>query len=349
MKTRLLLIALSLSFSGCSLIYSYSDNLPQRLNQWIKEKRYNIALDTISHVKPTHKDYRLIQRKKNTIRKKMAAYESKAIEKSTQLTRQGNWLQALELLDEVEKNIVNTKNIEKHRKILLIKRAKVISALEKDVLNIKAVNLTNKIELYKKINKTVTKRESNNLEISEFDELREETSLKLATISEHHFNNKQYDKALSSIELALKLSPEDDITPELKNIKKRIKKTTKRKKSLYVKESKALLNKLSQGYSHAILKETKEKIRWLNKIKNNDKTYTKLISKLKKHLKKGVKQHFEAARKLYSKGKTQEALSIWLDIKELDPQHPKLQSHINRAEKVLIKLKKLSNKPANTK
>ena len=341
MKLRFLLIIISLSFSGCSLIYSYSDNLPQRINQWIKDKRYNIALDTINHVKPTHKDYRLIQRKKNIILKQMVAYENMAIEKSTQLTKQGDWLKALELLDEVEKNIVNTKNIDKHRKILLLKREKVISELEKDVLNIEAVNLTNKIELYKKINKTVTKHESNELEISEFDELREETSIKLAAISEHHFKNKQYDKALSSIELALKLSPNDDITPDLKHIKKRIKNTTKSKKSLYIKETKALLNKLSQGYSHAILKETKEKIEWLNKIKDNDKTYAKLLSKLKQHLKKGVKQHFEAARKLYSKGKTQEALSIWLDLKKLDPKHPKLQSHINRAEKVLLKLEKL--------
>ena len=124
---------------------------------------------------------------------------------------------------------------------------------------------------------------------------------------------------------------------------------TKSNKSTYIKEAKILLNKLSQGHSHEILKETKEKINWLNKIKGKDKDYLLIIKKLKRHLKSGVKQHFEAARKLYSKGKTQEALSIWLDLKELDPEHPKLQSHINRAEKVLIKLKKLSNKPENKK
>jgi len=79
------------------------------------------------------------------------------------------------------------------------------------------------------------------------------------------------------------------------------------------------------------------------------KTYSELVAQLKKHLKQGIKQHFEAGRKLYSKGKTQEALSIWLDLKDLDPQHPKLQAHISRAEKILIKLEELSNKPASKK
>ena len=110
-----------------------------------------------------------------------------------------------------------------------------------------------------------------------------------------------------------------------------------------------MLTKLSQGYSYEILKETKKTINWLNKIKNNGKVYLQLIAKLKKHLEDGEKQRFEAARNLYSKGKTQEALSIWLELKELNPDNAKLQSHIERAEKVLIKLKKLTNKPAKKK
>ena len=349
MKTRFLLIIISLSFSGCSLIYSYSDNLPHRLNQWMAEKKYNTALNTISYIKPTHKDYRVIQQTKKLIIKKMASYENMAIKKSTQLSKQGYWLRALNLLDEVSNNILETQNIELHREKLLKKRSRVITGFERDVLNSQASNLASKIELYKRIKNTVTKNENNELYIAEFDDMRQETSLRLANRSELQFKNGHYGNALSTIEIALKLQPDEDLADRLNKIKKQIKQTTKSNKSTYIKEAKSLLNKLSQGHSHAILKETKEKINWLNKIKGKDKDYLLIIKKLKRHLKAGVKQHFEAARKLYSKGKTQEALSIWLDLKELDPEHPKLQSHINRAEKVLIKLKKLTNKPENKK
>ena len=349
MKTRILLIFLALSVNGCSLIYSYSDNLPQRINQWIEENKYRTALNTINHIQPTHKHYRLIQRKKKLILSKIVTYEKNAIKKSTQLANQGDWLIAFSLLDKIEENLINTKNIKKHRAKLLKKRNKIIIRYENNILNTQTEDLLNKMELYAKIKKTVSVNESNELNISKFDDLRQETSMKLANRSERQYKKGLYDDALTSIETALKLKPNKSIISDLNDIKKQINKKTKRKKITYVKEIKLLLSKLSQGYSHEILKETKDKIIWLDKIKANEKVYLNLIANLKKHLKAGVKQHFEAARKLYSEGKTQEALSIWLDLKELDPNHPKLQSHIDRAEKIIDKLKKLSNKSENKK
>ena len=345
MKTPFFLILIAFHLSGCTLLYSYSDDLPQRLDQWMAEKKYNVALNTIDYIKPNHKDYRLIQRKKTIIQTKMKAYESSAIEKSAQLAKQGNWLDALKILDEVAENIIDTGKIEKHRAKLLLERSIVISSYENDILYKQAKNLADKMELYGKIKKTVSIKEDNQLDIEEFDILRQETSLRLMQRGEQQFKNGRYDNALTAIKLALKLKPNEDITEDLNSLKIRISKATKLKQLSYVKKVKNLLSKLSQGYSHAILKETKETIIWLDKIKGNETVYLNLISQLKKHLAAGVKQNFEAARKLYSEGKTQEALSIWLDLKKLDPEHPKLQSHIERAEKILLKLKELSNKP----
>jgi len=347
MKIRILIILLSLSFSGCTLIYSHSENLPERINQWVSEKRYKVALNTIDYIKPTHKDYQLLQKKKVFILNTMRSYESSAIEKSNQLVNQGNWLSALKLLEDVKENLIDTTNIENHHSKLFKKREQIITAYEDNILNSQANDLLNKMEVYERIKKIVSADESNDLGISTFDNMRQEASLKLASRSNRHYAKGSYDNALTSIELALKLNPNKNIVSDLNSIKKRINNKVKIKKISYVKEIKQLLNKLSQGYSHDILKETKEKIIWLNKIKANEKVYLKLIKSLKKHLKAGVKQHFEAARKLYSEGKTQEALSIWLDLKELDPEHPKLQSHIKRAEKIINKLEKLSNKPKN--
>ena len=55
MNTRFILILLSLTFSGCTLLYSYSDNLPQRIERWVAEKKYNTALYTIDYITPLTK------------------------------------------------------------------------------------------------------------------------------------------------------------------------------------------------------------------------------------------------------------------------------------------------------
>ena len=349
MKNSFFLILLSLSFSGCTLLYSYDDNLPQRLDQWITENKYNTALNTIDYIKPTHKDYIRIQEKKKLLIKKMNNYESMAIEESTLLASQGNWLKAFKLLNEVADNIVDTKNIETHHNNLINKRHIVIRDYENDILYYQAEDLAEKMELYEKIKKTVSKKEYNQLNISEFDTSRKETSLRLTTLGEKQYKNNHYNKALKTINLALKLKPENENAKRLEKIKKQINQINKTKKISHLTKAKLLLGKLSQGYSHAILNKTKATIIWLNKNKENKKQYQTLIKKLEKHLAKGVKQRFEAARKLYSKGKTQEALSIWLELKELDPDNTKLLSHIERAEKVLSKFKKLSNKPKAVK
>ena len=343
MNSRFLLILLSLSFSGCSLIYSYSDNLPHRIDGWISDKKYNVALNTINHINPKHKDYRILQDKKKTIEKQMDAYENMAIEKSTLLTTQGDWIKAIELLDEVADNIANETKIKNHRSKVIKERQIIIASFEKDILYLQATNLINKIPLYEKIKKTVSDDESNQLNISKFNDLREETSLKLSIFSEQEYRNNEYNNSLNSINLALKLKPDADILARLNTTKQRIKEDTQKQKAQHIRKAKALLNKLSQGYSQEILGETKETIAWLNK--ESKKTYSILIQNLSKHLTKGVTQRFEAARNLYSKGKTQEALSIWVKLKELDPHNIQLQSHIERAEKVLNKLEKLSNKP----
>lgn len=349
MKFRYFIVLLSLALPGCSLMYSYSDNLPQRIDSWVTEKKYNVALNTIDYIKPTHKDYTILQRKKKSILRKMDSYEKEAIEKSSALANQGLWIAALEESDAAAKNVTDPKNIIQHRANLLAKRNQIISAYENELLTRQAVDLISKTELYEKIKKTVSENENNELGISDFDQLRYDTSLKLADKSERHYKNGNYSKANEAILLALKLNPDKHTAIRLNEIKKSVNKETKLKTLSYAAEAKALLKKLSQGYSHEILKDTKDKLALLNNNVDNQKTYSDLIAKLKKHLAAGVKQRFEAGRKSYSEGKTQEALSIWQELNELDPEHPKLQSHIKRAEKILNKLDKLTNKPINKK
>ena len=343
MKPPFFIILFALSLSGCSLIYSYSDNLPQRVDQWAADNKYSLALNTISYIKPTHKNYSSLQKKKNIIQDKMATYENMVINKSKKLSEQGEWIKAFNLIDEASPNLLDLANIKKHRATLLVQRNELIALYENNILYDQAKNLVDKMPLYEKINKTVSASERNQLDIAAFNNARYETSLRLAQHGEQQYKKALYDDALTTIDIALKLNPGKEIVSRLKNVRIRVKAELKLLEASRLKKIKTLLGKLSQGYSHLILKETKETITWLKK--NKEQPNLDLVNKLTKHFNAGVKQRFEAARSLYSKGKTQEALSIWLQLKELKPDNIKLQSHIERAEKILTKLKKLTNKP----
>lgn len=344
MKNTLFTIPLLLLINGCSLLYSYDDNLPQRINQWIEEGKFKTALNTINHIDSNHKKYKEVQQQKIKITRYLLNYENDAIVKSNQLANQGNWLIALNYIDEVSENIPDNRKIVLHKKILLKQRDEIIKKYEIQVLNHQARNLVDKINLYDEIKKTVTTNEKNQLDIKEFDSLKNKIITRLTLQSEYYYRNNEFDKAEKSISLALKLQPKKEFYLRLDKIKQLIQVKNNIKNTLRVNKAKALLKKLAQGYSRSILKQTKETINQLKESKENTKTELNLISKLERHLETGVKGYFKAARKLYSEEKTQEALSIWLSLKNLEPHYPKLDTYIKRSERIIKNLNKISNK-----
>ena len=345
MKLISILLLIALSVSGCSLIYSYSDNLPQDINQWIKQKKYKQALNTIEYIKPDHKDYNKIQRQKKLILSQIKSYQQQTITESSQLADKGEWLSAFAKLDEAAENLPDPTKINQLRSKLLKEQNKLINKYEYELLSSEAEELAGKIAFYDKIRKTLAADDNDVLNVSKFDERRHDISLSLLERGESEYKQSNYNMALDALNLAYKLQPNKKITARLNALKEKIREDGRSRKNYYIFSAGDLLKKLSQGYSHEILKETSDMIKQLKINQGNESFHNELIAKLEKHFNAGVLQYFEAGRVLYSKGKTQEALSVWLELSELSPDYPKLKSHIKRAEKVLKKLKKLSEKP----
>ncbi len=348
MKLRILLICISLLFNGCTLLYSYSDNLPEKIEQWIKEKNYRTALDTIDYIKPGHKDYRKIQKQKKRILKKLEQHETAVIEKSRHLAETGEWLKAFALLDKASEQIGDTKKLIRHRQQLLQQRSRIIYQYENDWLQSQARFVASQLPFYYKISKTAENGESDILDMVAFQQLRLATIEQLTERSQQLFQQSRYDESLKQVELALTMEPDRETRQLLQKIKQHIRKNTRLKKLARFKQNQELLARLLQGHSYDILKQAKQEVNWLRDNAEGNTGYLQLARQLGQHLEMGLKQYFNTARKLYSKGKTQEALSIWQELVAIEPDYPKLKSHIQRAEKVLEKLKKLSNKPAAT-
>ena len=52
---------------GCAYLHSLSSDLPQKIDQWVAEQEYGKALETLSHVPRTHKNFSLLQKKRHAI------------------------------------------------------------------------------------------------------------------------------------------------------------------------------------------------------------------------------------------------------------------------------------------
>lgn len=344
MKYYITLLVIIITLNGCSLIYSYDSNLVQRVQQWMNEEKYITAIETINRIPATHPHYHELQINKREILERLNKLEQQTIKDSRSLAKQGEWLLALKRIDETEVKLVNAKKLAEHKQKLLIQRNKLIRKYEHEHLNAQARYLSSRIAFYEKIRKTVDKKEDHEFNRVEFDKLCQETSARLLQQAEYQYKENKYAKALTTINLALSLNPDKATTSRLKTAKNLIQKLNKTKQQAHIVSAESLLISLSQRYSYALLKETKNKLDWFNQNKERKRAYRVVIKKLEAHLMLGTKHYFNMARKLYSIGEVEEALSIWLKLKEIVPNYPKLNSHISRAKKILHKLKRLSNK-----
>ena len=340
----LVLFLIIITLNGCSLIYSHDSNIAQRVQQWMDEENYITAIETINRIPATHPQYHKLQINKREILKRLNKLEQQTIKDSRSLANQGEWLLALKRIDETEAKLVNAKKLAAHKQKLLIQRNKLLRRYEYEHLISQARYLSSKMAFYQKIKKTVDKKDNNKFSRDEFYKLCQETSARLLQQAERLYKENKYAKALSTINLALSLKPNKATASRLKTAKNLIQKLNETKQQAHIVSAESLLNSLSQGYSYALLKQTKNKIDWFNQNNDRKRTYKAIIKKLETHLMLGTKHYFNMARKLYSIGEVEEALRIWLKLKEIVPNYPKLNAHISRAKKILHKLKRLSNK-----
>lgn len=331
-----------LVLSGCSFLHAHSDNLPKKLESWTKENKFKHALSTINYVNTKHKDYKKIQKLKLAIIEKAKKYEEEQIEFAKNLAEKGQWVKAFIALDKAIDTLPSPGKILKVRKDLLDQREVILLTYDNLLLSTHAQKLADDLAIYENLKVILTEEEARRFHVDEYNKSRIEACLKLAKRSQEQYNSGQFILASATIDTALSLKPEGEILNQLQLIQKQIDSDRERKKQIQISRIKALINKLQQGYSHEILVQANIMLDWLieNKAKGSSED-DKLIKTLETHLSKGINQYIEAARNLYSKGKIQQALDIWKELYLFNPQHPKLLSHINRAEKVLAKLKKL--------
>jgi hypothetical protein len=111
-------------------------------------------------------------------------------------------------------------------------------------------------------------------------------------------------------------------------------------------KTRALIAELKQGYSQDNLRRARNQLNVLENQNSRNRTAVKLRQELDNRYRQGIDQKIAAGRRLYSSGKIQEALDVWNSLLEIDPGNQKLEGHIERAERVLTKLQRLSKEGA---
>ncbi len=90
---------------------------------------------------------------------------------------------------------------------------------------------------------------------------------------------------------------------------------------------------------------------WLSKLRATDrhsKEYEKLRKKLTEKMSSRIDTMIQRGNTLYSNNRYEEAILVWKNALELDPNNSKIQANIARAERILKRLNELERRESNS-
>lgn len=340
------LVTIQLLFGGCAYLTSFSAELPQKVDSLIQQQEYAEALAMLEYVRPSHADYQQLMQQKKQIEKLIPQFETATIKRAQQLTRQEKWYPAQQTYDQALAKVPQSQRMLEAQQEFLKQRDNYLTQLELSLLLNRANWLIKNAPVQKEIVRVIPDDYQRYEELRDYPQKVDETADQLVMCVQSALDANDYSLAETCLKLVERLGAKNVDQKQLASARKKLAQAEKAEVRKQNDKTRALIAELKQGYSQDNLRRARQHLNVLRKQNSRDKTSRKLKSQLEQRYREGIDQKIAAGRRLYSSGKIQEALDVWNSLLEIDPGNQKLEAHIDRAERVLKKLEKLSNEGA---
>lgn len=333
-----------MAVSGCAFLYSLDKDLDKQVDAWVMEHEYTKALDALELVRASHPKYKLLQKKKNEVKKAAKKYETSNLQKVNELITRQEWDAAEKILNESMEKLPDSEKIQQAYQDFIRFRATYLKSLYYQLYINKAEWLVKNKNVNKKLEQALPKNRDNKNIIREHQQEVQHIYQKMLVCGIEGINIGDLDLAEQCYLLANELIPDPEIKAKLDDIQTQLSKLEKNKPFKLSKHSRHLLDQSKQTMQSGKLKEA---LVIYDKIPGTDKRHG-LVKSYKQELDRRIEQNvaegIEVGRKLYSQGEVEQALAIWNELMKLAPDNEYLISHIERAKRVLEKLQKLRKK-----
>ena len=331
----LLLLLVAIQITACSRYYAISDDLNGRINGWLETNDFELIDSTLEHLKPDHPDYKTIKARTAEIKERKQAFINNSLQQAKTFVEQNKWQEAMDLLDLAMDKAPDSKDLETLHEKLDKQRNEQVIELRKNMLLARARSLIEYEAIYQKLDLLIPNDYAARNDIENYQNERETIASHLMNCNEHALTNNDFTLAETCLELSNKLVASTEKQQMLESIKR------KRK----LQENKQKVKQLMDSYEEAHQAGDLAKARsHLNSLLKIDPEYSKaqqLITVVENEIKQLINKGIQEGKELYSKGKINQALTLWNNLLLIDPENQELPALIARAQKISNKIEKL--------
>ncbi|WP_127477597.1 hypothetical protein [Sulfurivermis fontis] len=349
MRRLLLILFLPPLLGGCAYLVSVSGDVDSQLDRWVQQQEYGKALNVLSYIKPQHPDYARLMKKRDTIARRAEQYARETASQSAELARQGHWQQALELSAAALKRLPESSVLQNSHQRLLQQQAARLEEIELELLQARAEGLLHLLPVYTRRVTVDPYSWRAQYDLRQLRKEAAEVSGELTRRGRQALEHKDMDSARRSLNLALRLSPGPETKQATKELLRRLAPPTPPTAKIAdqpggEEETQELLQQYRQAASQKNWLEAQRLLALLELQPTPPEELPQLRSELNAEVAEVVNRHTEQGILLYSRGKYEQALATWRQAQQLDPANERVAAHIERAERVLEKLRALQEK-----
>lgn len=330
----------------------------EKIQHWIAEEEFGKAWDTLVTIPSDHPEYNQYAEIRKNLGKKIDAYEKQVIQNSRILIDNNHWAELLDSYDKalaklpkstvLKDQLAEIHGLQKSRTETLEKRLEILRAEE----------LVKLMTVYDKITTVNPRNEALKSHTETLHEESIELGAKLGRQARSQLQKENFQRALSLIKLAEQLSDEpaiETISKEIRSKRETQKRQTHKAAKLAKRKNKKRKEKREIAFTKALarfdqLYQAKDYLAAtaaLQKL-NNSPAHQKEISIRRTQLKKAVRskidQLYEQGVHYYSQENYSLASQSWSEVLRLEPNHAQALEYLERADRIVKKLKKLREK-----
>jgi hypothetical protein len=353
LKSISVLLVLAGNLVGCAYVHSFRSDLPAQIDAWVEQQEYGKALDTLNYIEPSHKQYYVLQEKRERIETLAGKFENNTIKQATELWKQGEWHEADITYETALKKIPESQTLKNAHLRFLEKRDDYIAKHEVKILLTRADQLARELPELTAIQRVIPRDSDINERLKQARSDAQNTAAGLADEAEKALAANDVAFAGKCVKLAKPLFPNEETRNRIAMLETRIAeyKTAKSRLEMAadLQFQQGLLNRFNDAYRTRDLLTAKKVMQQIMAQDVKPPDANVIAHKLDTAIDERIKEALVTGRSLYSRGKIQEAVTVWQEVLPLQPDNRELKEHIERADRVLEKLRKLSAQPSANK
>lgn len=326
---------LALLVAACAAPLLNGSSAPARLQQLIEDRQYRRALAVIDSVEPESPGYSQAQALRDEVLASMERYDAEVIDKTAELSKEGQWPQAAELFAGALPRLPESSRSHAAYRDFRARRSEYIDNQQLKLNILLAERMVEEGEYRANIHSASPSSRSAGRELKKYHSRRRDVAEYLASQGLAALAGGDLGSAKKYLKLSQRLAPDSHVELALDKLNDQLNERWRKHLRKREQHYRQMVARYDTALSRRELQRSRELLAELVELNPQDSANRRRQRQLAAAIERELQSAIARGEAAYSDGDVQLALKVWKSAARLSPDHPGLLQHIDRAERFM--------------